>query len=255
MPDPVVVAPTPGVTATAPAPAVPKPAASAPTPAAVPAPAKPAVSATPAPQAGAPAQQVPLASLMEEREKRQALQAELENLKSTVQQIQQRQPAQIPGVQPVQVQPNVKEEMDKLWQTDPRAAVDRTVMMAVQWQDNVNAQVDGEAAQLASKYQDFNSYRDTAMRYVRALPLDQRARPGIVEMAYLVTRGQNVDQIIEQQRQQMTQRFITNPAEFQMPSGSAPAPTGGNAPQATDAEARAAKAMNIPIDQYLKWKK
>jgi hypothetical protein len=146
--------------------------------------------------------------------------------------------------------------MDKLWQTDPRAAVEKTVYMAAQWQDNINAQVDGEAAQLATKYTDFNNYRDTAMRYVRALPLDQRARPGIVEMAYLVTRGQNVDQIIEQQRAAMTQRFLTNPAEFQMPAGASAgslAPTGG--PAATEAEERAAKAMRIPIDQYLKWKK
>ena len=154
------------------------------------------------------------------------------------------------------VGPNMKEEMDKLWQTDPRAAVERTVMLAAQWQDNINAQVDGEAAGLATKYTDFNDYRDTAMRYVRALPLDQRARPGIVEMAYLVTRGQNVDTIIERQRADMARQFQQNPASFQMPPGAgAPAIDSSNQVQATDAEARAARAMKIPIDQYLRWKK
>ena len=77
--------------------------------------------------------------------------------------------------------PCMKAELEKLWQTDPRQAVQTEIMLAAQWQDNINAQVDGEAEQLAGKYADFNDYRNTAMRYVRALPLDQRARQGIVE--------------------------------------------------------------------------
>ena len=215
MPDPVaapVIPVAPAAAPVAPAPVAPKPTALA-----APVVAKPTTPAPVAPQAAAaPAPgQVPLSALMEERDRIQALQTELEQLRA----LQQRQqPA--PGFQQQPVQaPNVKEEMDKLWQNDPRAAVERTVMLAAQWQDNINAQVDGEAAGLAGKYKDFNDYRDTAMRYVRALPLDQRARPGIVEMAYLVTRGQNVDQIIEAQRQAMQAQFINNPAAFQTPVG------------------------------------
>lgn len=253
MPDP-----TPGVAipaASTPAAAQPA-AAQAPKPTGQPAaaasaaPAKPATPATPAPQAGGAAQQVPLATLMEERDRRQALQAELDQLRSTV---RQQQPA--PGFQQQQPQVDMQAQMDKLWQEDPRKAVQTEIKMAAQWMDNVNAQVDGEAAQLAAKYTDFNNYRDTAMRYVRALPLDQRARPGIVEMAYLVTRGQNVDQIIEQQRQQMTTQFLQNPAAFQMPAGTGTGAPVVGAPQATEAQIRAAGAMRIPIDQYLKWVK
>lgn len=252
MPDPTPgVTPTPGAPTPAPAPVAPKPAAPAPTPAPAPAPGKPAVPApgtpTPAPAPG----QVPLSALMEERDRRQALQTELEQLRA----LQQRQqPA--PGFQQQPVQaPNIKEEMDKLWQNDPRAAVERTVMLAAQWQDNINAQVDGEAAGLAGKYKDFNDYRDTAMRYVRALPLDQRARPGIVEMAYLVTRGQNVDQIIEAQRQAMQAQFINNPAAFQTPVGAGGLPPAPGGVQATEAQIRAAGAMHVPIEDYMKWVK
>ena len=207
--------------------------------------------ATPAPIVPAPGQ-VPLSSLMEEREKRQALQTELESLRTTVNQM--RQP-QVQTPQPQAIQPNIKEDMDKLWQTDPRAAVEKTVYLAAQWQDNVNAQVDTEAEGLAGKYADFNDYRNTAMRYVRALPLDQRARPGIVEMAYLVTRGQNVDKIIEAQRQSLQQQFMTNPAMFQTPVGAGGAPVQTGGPTASEAEIRAAGAMKIDINEYLKWKK
>ena len=76
-------------------------------------------------------------------------------------------------------------------------------------------------------------------------------------MAYLVTRGQNVDQIIKTQQEQMVQRFLNNPAEFQMPAGASAgsiAPTKGG-PQPTDAQIRAAGAMRVPIDQYMKWVK
>ena len=254
MADPIPGAAAPAASAPAAAPAAPKPAASPapaspaqPSPAAAP---KPGVPATPAPGT------VPISALMEEREKRQALQTELENLKTTVTQIQQRQQAPSIPAAPLQSQEDLRVKMDKLWQEDPRKAVQMEISMATQWSDNVNAQVDSEASTLAGKYKDFNDYRDTAMRYVRALPLDQRARPGIVEMAYLVTRGQNVDHIIETQRAALQAQFLANPAAFQMPAGASAgsqAPAGG--PQATEAQIRAAGAMKIPIEQYMKWVK
>lgn len=254
MPEPIVAtpaAPIPGAPAAAPVPAALKPAVS-PAPAQIVQP-SPVVKpgAAPAVPAAAPGS-VPLSALMEEREKRQALQSEMEQLRTTVQQIQQRQnPA--PGMQQQAApQPDMKAELDKLWQSDPRKAVQTEIMMATQWMDNVNAQVDGEAEGLAAKYKDFNDYRNTAMRYVRALPLDQRARPGIVEMAYLVTRGQNVDQIMENQRATMAQQFQNNPAAFQMPAGAGAAPIVPTGTVATEGQIRAAQAMRIPIDQYMK---
>lgn len=222
---------------------------------AAPAPAKPAVSVTPAPQAGGDGK-VPLAALMEERDKRQGLQSELESLRTQMAQLQQQVGGfrtQQPAAQPQQ---DVKAHLDKLWETDPRQAVQAEIMMAAQWMDNVNAKVDQEAAQLAVKYPDFNDYRNTAMGYVRSLPLEQRGQPGVVEMAYLVSRGQNVDKIIEAQRVALQQQFIQNPGMFQVPAGSgAPAIGGGQKPALNEDQLKAASAMGISPEEYAKYQK
>lgn len=221
-------------------------------PAAAPAPAKPAASGSPAPQAGGDGK-VPLAALMEERDRRQSLQAELETLRGELSQIKQ----SVGGFQQqpqVAQQNNVKEHLDKLWETDPRQAVQAEIMLAAQWMDNVAAQVEHEASSLASKYADFNDFRNTAMGYVRSLPLEQRSRPGVVEMAYLVARGQNVDRIIEAQRQQLAQQFQQNPSMFQVPPGAGAPAVGGQQKQAlSDDQMRAASAMGIAPEEYLKF--
>jgi hypothetical protein len=222
----------------------------APIAAAAPAPAKPAVSGTPAPAAPAGGM-VPLAALQEERERRQSLQADLESLKQQVGRLQQPQTYQQPVQQQQQPQVDHTAELNRLWETDPRKAVQVEIMMAAQWTDNINAQVDQESDALANKYKDFNNFRGEAMRYVRSLPLEQRARPGIVEMAYMLARGQGVDQLIEQQRVQLQQQFQQNPAMFQMPVGA-----GGNPPPTqqpvglTEEQLKVAAAMRMTPEQY-----
>lgn len=213
---------------------------------AAPAPAKPAVPATPAPQAGG---MVPLAALQEERERRQSLQADLEALKAQVGKLQAPQQAYQQSAPAPQVDHTA--ELNRLWETDPRRAVQYEIMMAAHWQDNINAQVDHEAESLAAKYKDFNNFRGETMRYVRSLPLEQRNRQGIVEMAYMLARGQNVDQLIEQQRAQLQQQFQQNPAMFQTPTGSGPSPL-PTAPVGvlTDEEVRVAEAMGLTPEQY-----
>lgn len=256
MPDP-----TPAAAATPQAPAAPaafQPAKQAVPPAAAPAaaapapatgiPGKPAVSGTPAPAAPQAGGMVPLAALQEERERRQSLQAEIDQLKSRVSTMQAPQ-------QQYQQQPQAPvdhtAELNRLWETDPRRAVQVEIMMAAQWQDNINAQVDGEAEALAQKYKDFNNFRGETMRYIRSLPLEQRARPGIVEMAYTLARGQSVDQIIEQQRQQLQQQFMQNPAMFQMPAGTGatPPPTQQNT-GLTDEQINVARMMKLTPEAY-----
>lgn len=203
-------------------------------------------SAAPAPQAGG---MVPLAALQEERERRQSLQADLESLKAQVGKLSQQQPQQYN--QPVQPMVDHQAELTKLWETDPRRAVQQEIMMAAQWQDNIHAQVDGEAEALAQRYPDFNNFRGEAMRYVRSLPLDQRARPGIVEMAYMLSRGQGVDRIIEQQRQQLQQQFQQNPAMFQMPTGAGVTPPPSQQQGGlTDEQIRVANAMGLTPEKY-----
>jgi hypothetical protein len=108
-----------------------------------------------------------------------------------------------------------------------------------------------ESESLASKYQDFNNFRGEAMRYVRSLPLEQRARPGIVEMAYMLARGQGVDRIIEQQRQQLQQQFQQNPAMFQMPAGAGGSPIPQQQQSVlSDEQVRVAEAMGLSPEAY-----
>jgi hypothetical protein len=189
---------------------------------------------------------------MEERDKRQGLQSELESLRGQLSALKQ----QVTGVQAPVAQPqnDMKAHLDKLWETDPRQAVQAEIMMAAQWMDNVNAQVEHEAASLAGKYNDFNDYRNIAMGYVRSLPLEQRGRPGVVEMAYLVARGQNVDKIIENQRAQLAQQFQQNPAMFQVPPGAgAPQVMVGAKPALNDDQMKAAAAMGMSPEEYGKY--
>ena len=211
-------------------------------------PGKPAGSGTPAPAAPAGGM-VPLAALQEERERRQSLQADLEALKARVNTMQA--PQQQYQQQPQQPQFDQRVELNRLWETDPRRAVQTEIMLAAQWQDGINAQVDGESEALAAKYKDFNNFRGEAMRYVRSLPLEQRARPGIVEMAYMLARGQGVDQLIEQQRQQLQQQFQQNPAMFQMPAGSgATPPPSLQAGGLTEEQLGVAAKMRLTPEQY-----
>jgi hypothetical protein len=193
---------------------------------------------------------VPLSALQEERERRQSLQSEIETLRAQVGRIQAPQQQQFQQ-QPQQPQFDQQAELNRLWETDPRRAVQTEIMMAAQWQDSINAQVDMEAEALATRYPDFNNFRGEAMRYVRSLPLEQRGRQGIVEMAYMLSRGQGVDRIIEQQRQQLQQQFQQNPAMFQMPAGAGgtPPPT-PQAPGLTDEQVRVAEAMGLSPEAY-----
>ena len=206
-----------------------------------------ASSGTPAPAAPAGGM-VPLAALQEERERRQSLQSEIEQLKARVNTMQAPQQQMQPQAQP---QVDHTAELNRLWETDPRRAVQVEIMMAAQWQDNINAQIDVESDALAAKHKDFNNFRGEAMRYVRSLPLEQRARPGIVEMAYMLARGQGVDQIIEQQRIQLQQQFQQNPAMFQMPTGSGatPPPVQQNT-GLTEEQAKVASMMKLTPEQY-----
>lgn len=220
-------------------------------PAAVLAAAKQVSSGTPAPAAQAGGM-VPLAALQEERERRQSLQADLEALKAQVGRIQQQSPQQQYQQQPQQPQVDFQAELNRLWETDPRKAVQQEILLAAQWQDNIAAQVDQESEALAGRYKDFNNFRGEAMRYVRSLPLEQRARPGIVEMAYMLARGQGVDQIVEQQRLQLQQQFQQNPAAFQMPTGSGatPPPSNSGPVGLTEEQMKVARAMGLSPEGY-----
>jgi len=200
-------------------------------------------------------QTVPLAALHEEREKRQALQAEVEQLKNLVQQSVYQQPQQQQQYQAPQPQQQVQnpahQELERLWESDPRKAVQGEILLAMDWYDRINAGLDSQADQLSQKHPDFNNYRSQAYQYMRSLPLTQRSNPGALELAYFVVRGRNTDSIVKSREQELYQQFQQNPAQFQTPPGmsSQPqVPQGGV--QLTDEQRAVAAVMGMSEDEY-----
>jgi tellurite resistance protein len=202
---------------------------------------------------------VPLSALQEEREKRQALQQELENVKQYVQQIAGQpnagttypQGAQAPVQAPAD---NQRAQIDKLWETDPRQAVRAEIDSSLSYYDTVNAHIEAQANQLASKYPDFNNYRTTAMNYIRTLPYEQRGQQGVVELAYMVARGQNVDTILQTREQELMEKFKTGQlaGALNQPAGAGAAPaTPMGQVTVTPEQQAAAEAMGISVDDYI----
>lgn len=225
----------------------------APVTAASPAPASP-VQPTPvaAPKTGEPSKDVkqeslvPLPALQEERSKRQALEAEVAELKRMVSQ---------PNVQPMapQQQFDPRAELEKLWENDPKKAVQVEIMYAMDWRDRVDASLEIQADQMSRKYPDFNSYRSTALGQVRSLPLNQRGAPGILEAAYFMVRGQNADTLIQQRENELLEKYrrgeITA-AGLATPPGSFSSPTPVQGVQLSEEQRRVAEAMGMTPEGY-----
>ena len=255
MPDPIV---TPAAAPQqAPAPAKP--------PVQAPAPVAP-VTPPPAAKAGvppAPAQEgmVPITALHEERQKRQEMQAQLDAMKKVMSNnvlfdmngnpVMQQQQQQAP-------QQNYQQEMEKLWESDPRKAVQAEIYQAMAWRDRVDADVEGQASEVANKYPDFNNVRPEVMNYIRTMPLEQRSKPGIIEAAYYFIRGQRVDNIVAQKQKEMEaeyfRKFQAGELASMLPPGSMSAPSSPQgAVTLTPDQKNAAAAMRIPEAEYAKW--
>jgi len=252
------IVPAPGVAGASPATQVPPAQPGAVKPGSAQTPATPG-SATPAagqppvtPTPGAPQGMVPLAALHEERGKRQQLQSELDGLKATVDQLRASPPQQTqPSQQPQQSGGYTPEQIEKLWEEDPKQAVRAEMYTAFTWYDQVNAQLDFQADQLAVKYPDFGNFRSATMNYMRSMPLAQR-NPAQLEQAYFMVRGQQFDTVLKAREAELMARFNA-PANFQSPTSGAFGP-GGGAPAGTvtltPEQVNAAAAMGMSPEEY-----
>jgi hypothetical protein len=211
---------------------------------------------------GGQQQTVPLRALQEEREKRQALQTRVEQLTQYVQQIAHNPGATTYGNAPQSpsqahsgTNAGSQVDIDKLWESDPRKAVQATIQQSLSTYDSINASLESQASYLSNKYPDFNEYRQTAMNYLRTLPYDQRAQDGIVELAYMVARGQNVDNLIKTREQQLMEKFQRGELAGSMtgtPAGAAGMTmVPGDQPQLTADQKVAAEAMGISEADYI----
>lgn len=219
--------------------------------------ARPGAPAAPAPGQTPPATTVPLHELQQEREKRQQLQTELDNLRRgpAPQQQQYQQPPVQQAYTPVAgIDP--KKELEHLWETDPRKAVQVEIMYAMDWRDRVENNLNLQADHLSQRFPDFNNFRSQALSYVRTLPAHQRGAPGIIEASYQMLRGQNVDQILQQREQEWIARYNRGELtaqQLQQPAGgaSSPAPMPGGT-ELTPQQIAAAGAMRMDPVEYAK---
>lgn len=251
MADPIVTPPAGQAASGTPAPSVTPPTtATPPAGAATPAP-KPAAPGV-TPPAALPAGTVPLSALQEERERRQALTVEVENLKKLVTQIGG-QSNQTTYTAPAPDNTQFQQQMEHLWETDPRKAVQTEILAAFNWYDRVQADVDSQMDQVAKKYVDFNNYRSEVNGYIRQMPPDQRAKQGVVELAYYAVRGQKVDEIIAANNAELLRKIQAGEAVQGFGGGtfSAPVITPGVI-NLTDEQKRVAQAMHMTEADYAK---
>jgi hypothetical protein len=209
----------------------------------------------------APAQEektVPITALHEEREKRQALQAELEAMRRVAGQnvlydINGNPVYQQP---PQQQQSDPMKEIEKLWETDPRRAVQAEIYTAMSWRDRQDAIVDQQENQLSTKFADFNNYRNEVRSYIRSLPIEQRSNPGVVELAYYVVKGQKVDNIMARTRQDIEAEYLKKiqAGEFAagLPAGGFSQPVVQQGVTLTPEQMKAADAMGMSHVDYAK---
>jgi len=196
--------------------------------------------------------EVPITALHEERDKRQALETEVANLRMQQEALQQQQYQQPQQQQQQQVDP--REELEKKWEEDPKQAVRMEIMYAMDWRDRIDSNLEVQADQLARKYPDFNTYRSTSLGQVRSLPLNQRGGQGILEAAYFMVRGQNTDKIVKDQETELLEKYRRGEISAQglaTPPGSfsSPAPVSGTA--ATQEQINVAEVMGMSVEDYM----
>ena len=199
---------------------------------------------------------VPLAALQQERDVIRDLKAQVELLQS-MNPYGNQAPPQRPidhgfGVeQPPQN--NQRAQMDQLWEQDPKRAMQAEISMALNWYDRTNASLDMQEEQVATKHTDFGNYRGQVRQYLRTLAPEHRTKPGVVEMAYYLAKGQKTDDLVNMSKEELIQRIKAGEdvQGFTQGAGAAPQP----APQAgrpTQDQINAARAMGQDVDEYMK---
>ena len=198
---------------------------------------------------------VPITALHEEREKRQSLASEVEALKAQLSRSSApAQPTMAPAAQPVTDDVMMRKQLDDLWRDDPRKAMQVETQIALNWRDNVEAYVDSQMEEMSNKYKDFGNYQKPVRQLLRQIPLDQRAKPGVVEAAFFMAKGQKTEDIIKAEVEARLKKMTSADLAAMSAGGS----SGGGQPASSGLspeEKTAAMAMGISETEYLKFRK
>ena len=224
-----------------------------------PEPQAPAVEPEPTPAEGEPSAEekvVPLAALHEERNKRQELQSELEALKQIAgnnvlfdvngKPVSNATPA--PQDQPVARK--AAEELEQLWESDPRKAVQVEIMAAMSWRDNMETRVDTQISDATQAHPDFSQYDGLVRQYIRALPLEQRSKDGVVDLAYYVVKGQTSTSAVERAKAEVLQKLKAGENVQGLQPGTRPAAPAPKGKEMTAEQSAVAEQMGLTPEQY-----
>jgi len=213
---------------------------------------------TPAPED--PQKMVPLAALHEERNNTKALKDEIDALKqamySTPQQPQQQQNPYQQQQQPYNPQQNQQQQMsqqlEEMWDDDPRKAMQTEVMMALNWYDQANASVDVQESQAAKAHTDFDNYRNEVRQYIRTLPVTERSNPGMVESAYYFVKGRYSDDVVKKSEEAILAKIRAGEYAQGINYGAGSPAVPVTAAQATPQQAQMAANMGMSVEDYMK---
>lgn len=204
---------------------------------------------------------VPIAALHEERDKRQALQAEVEALKSTVNDLKNAGQAGNGSSNAGAgahsnagqfTEDTMVQQLDALWRDDPRRGMQAELMIALNWRDQIESQVDEQFEHTAVKYKDFGDYQAEVRRHLRKLPLEQRSKPGVVEAAFFMVKGRKADELIKTETEKNLQKIKDADAAQGAGGGSSGGGQGGQAITLTADQKAAAAALGMSEADYMK---
>ncbi len=228
---------------------------------------------------------VPIAALHEERDKRQKLSEQLEQMKGTVEQLKhqhlnQNSPYQAPmspqpsvwggqynqvdyAQQPVQQAPPQQRQQSfqprnpELWDSDPKRAAQQEIAKAMSWMDQTNRSLNSQVKEVSQKFEDFGDYEQDVREFLQNVPVRERARPGIAEVAYYIVKGKNSGKTAQQVQQQADAKRAAAGYGVGMPAGGGANPTdaGSENKGLSDDEKKVAAAMGLSEEDYLKSKR
>jgi phage I-like protein len=149
------------------------------------------------------------------------------------------------------------QELDNLWREDPRKAMQTELMTALNWKDQVEAQVDDQIDAAATKYKDFNDHQSEVRRYIRRLPVEQRAKPGVIEAAYFMVKGRNADSFAKAEAERLLKKAQAGDGTQTINAGASSGGGDGtnNAGSLTPEQKAAAAAMGVSEAEYAKYMK
>jgi len=203
---------------------------------------------------------VPLTALHEAREETKQVKEQLSRLAALVggnndPGVANVNPAFNTGFSPQPANPTVQSnarELDQLWEENPRAAMQTEMGMMLHWYDGVQAELDRQEEEVAGKYTDYPQYRTKIKQYIRMVKPEQRRNPGTVETAYYLAKGQNTDAV----RQSAIDDVIKRIQAGEQIQGISGTTSGTQTPtpvlKPTDDQAKAAEAMGMSVEDYLK---